>query len=146
MTYRVLLTVSRGWKDRATMKIALSAMVIAARASGKRLVLVHGDCPDGDRLAHKIARELGVPEEDIERVPAKWEEHGKQAGMIRNKEMVDRGADVCLAFVLRCARTDHAGLKAHGSHGATQCIKLAEHARIPVRGFGFGFGGVSQLT
>ncbi len=141
MTYRVLVTVSRGWKDRAAMTVALSAMLIASRAAGQRLILVHGDCPDGDRLAHTIARELGVPEDDIERHPANWDAHGKPAGMIRNKEMVDAGADVCLAFVLRCTRKDHAALKPHGSHGATHCIKLAEHACIPVRGFGFGFAG-----
>lgn len=140
--YRVLLTGSGDWTNEDLITIALSAMVIASRAAGRRLVLVHGGCPRGaDAIADRIARKLGIPRDCIEKHPAKWDIHGKPAGMIRNKEMVDEGADVCLAFIMPCTRKGCAGLKRHGSHGTTHCVKLAEHACIPVRGFGFGFPG-----
>lgn len=145
MTYRVLITGSQGWEGERAIEIGLSAMLIAARAAGQRLVLVHGACPRGaDAIADRVARKLGIPDSDIERHPADWATHGKPAGMIRNAEMVDLGADVCLAFILQCTRGGCGALKPHGSHGTTQCVRLAEHAGIPVRRF--GFGGVSQLT
>jgi hypothetical protein len=124
------------------IRVALAAMLIAARAAGRRLILVHGGCPEGaDALAVKVARQLGVPESGIERHPADWDAHGRQAGFIRNAEMVATGADVVLAFIDQCRLARCAALKPHGTHGADHCRKLAEHARIPVRGFGFASAG-----
>jgi hypothetical protein len=51
-------------------------------------------------------------------------EHGvynPQAGLARNRLMVELGADICLAFVR------------NGSRGASHCAALAEEAGIPVR-------------
>ena len=45
------------------------------------------------------------------------------AGPRRNQEMVDLGADVCLAFPLR------------GGYGTIGCMKLVEQAGIPLRRF-----------
>lgn len=137
-TFRVLVTGSRTWADEGLIRVAMTAMVVTARAARRRLIVVHGACPEGaDALAHKVARKLGIPLEDIERHPAKWKEHGKQAGFIRNAEMVDAGADMCLAFIDQCRLPKCAGLRPHGTHGADHCRKLARRAHIPVRGFGF---------
>jgi hypothetical protein len=64
-------------------------------------ILIHGACPTGaDYLADEFALGLGfIPVEDaakysqvmgfIKRFPADWNAHGKAAGPIRNKEMLD---------------------------------------------------------
>ena len=55
------------------------------------------------------------------RHPADWDKHGKAAGMIRNREMVALGADICLAFPIG------------RSPGTRACIREAQRAGIPVR-------------
>jgi hypothetical protein len=79
-------------------------------------ILVHGDCPDGDRQAAGIWRGLGG---ECEAHPADWEEHGRAAGPIRNQRMVESGINACLAFIR------------NGSRGASHCAALAEDAGIP---------------
>jgi hypothetical protein len=53
--------------------------------------------------------------------PADWAQHGKAAGMIRNREMVALGADVVLAFPLG------------RSPGTRGCIRTAEEAGLTVK-------------
>lgn len=60
------------------------------------MVIIQGGCPDGaDLLARRVAAEFGMP---VETFPADWKKHGRAAGPIRNQEMADAGADLCLAF------------------------------------------------
>lgn len=114
---RILITGSRDWKDAATIATALRDWHIAL-GRGDDVTLVSGACPTGaDRIAEFIwGAANGLP---VERNPAQWDEYGKAAGFIRNKHMVDLGADVCLAFIR------------NGSKGATHTADLAEAAGIP---------------
>jgi hypothetical protein len=87
-----------------------------------RVIGVHGDCRTGaDRMFDDYCRYHRV---QVERHPAIWRPFGiynPQAGLLRNREMVDQGAFVCLAFIR------------NGSPGATHCADLAEAAGIPTR-------------
>ena len=109
---RILVTGSRAWSDEATIRRYLQAFHTWVPAR-----LVSGACPTGaDAIAESIAAELGW---EIELHPAQWAEHGRAAGFVRNAEMVDLGADLCLAFIV-----DH-------SKGATMTADRAE--RVGVR-------------
>ncbi|MFF8831339.1 SLOG family protein [Streptomyces sp. NPDC015131] len=120
-TYRILVTGSQGWDNVVTLYQAL-ADVYTAAPPYRPLVIVHGACPNGaDFFAGRWARVMGVAEEPH---PAVWRPHGiynPQAGLARNRLMVELGADICLAFIK------------NGSPGASHCARLAEEAGIPVR-------------
>lgn len=79
-------------------------------------VLVHGDCPDGDRTVAGIWRSMGGTDEPH---PADWKEFGRAAGFRRNADMVESGVSMTVAFIV------------NNSRGATHCADLAEGASIP---------------
>lgn len=137
--YRVLVTGSRDWHDRAAVDDMLTAIAAANAFSERSTVVVHGGCPTGaDRLADDWARRHARrnPLIEFERHRANWRPNGvfdRAAGFRRNAEMVDLGADVVLAFIAPCSKPDCREPKPHGSHGATHCADLAEQAGITVR-------------
>lgn len=118
MKYRILVTGSRSWDDH---NVIIEALLDAAKdaPAGSDITIVHGACPSGaDLLVDRVALHY---EWDIERHPAEWERFGKPAGFIRNRIMVESGADICLAFIK------------NESRGATHCAGVAEAYRIPVK-------------
>ncbi|MBP5913212.1 DUF2493 domain-containing protein [Streptomyces sp. LBUM 1486] len=124
--YRVLVTGSRTWEDVDTIVGALRQ--IRRDVEGRPIVVVHGDCLTGadaiaSYLVQQAAPTFGLTEE---KHPANWRPGGKldrAAGFRRNAEMVNLGADVCLAFIR------------DGSRGASHTADLAEKAGIPTRRF-----------
>ena len=126
---RLLITGSRSWVD-----VQLIDYVLAAFSQADGVTLVSGACPDGaDRICEHLAGVLGWT---IERHPADWATHGRRAGFLRNRHMVELGADVCLAFISACTspRCTQAGGR-HLSHGATHTAALAHSAGIPTYRF-----------
>lgn len=124
--YRVLVTGSRDWTDKTRVFEELSLLDIKLSALDT-LTVVHGDCPTGaDSHAQEWAEEmnrLGYKVE-WERHPADWNGPRKRgAGYARNAEMVNLGADYCLAFI----RDE--------SDGSTHCSDLAEKAGIDTQIF-----------
>lgn len=115
---RILITGSRDWPAEEDIQFAL---VMAEELPPSNNTLVSGACPTGaDQMAEKAAEKLGWK---VERHPADWKKYGKRAGFLRNKEMVDLGADLCLAFI-------H-----NNSKGASMTLDLAEKAGIPTKVF-----------
>lgn len=133
MTARILVTVSRSWRDWPVMKDAL----LRAHTAHPDAVLVHGDAPKGDRDAAGIWRGMGG---EVEAWPAKWMEHGDDcrctdrakrcrfAGFRRNLAMVHSAPDLVLAFI-------H-----NGSKGASHCADAADDAGIAVVRYSTGGG------
>lgn len=118
---RILITGSRTWTNRNLIGMELIQAAVELAGAYAPIILVSGACPRGaDRIAEELAEGWGWT---VERHPADWTAHGKAAGFIRNQQMVDLGADMCLAFVR------------DGSRGATHCGQAAERAGIPTRWF-----------
>lgn len=126
--FRVLVTGGRDWCDAIAVQQALRHRLIEHGS----IAVVHGDCPTGaDLFARKWAEEAilyGMHRGDArvghERYPAPWDEMNKSAGPIRNKYMVQLGADICLAF------------PTVNSRGTISCMDLAAAAGIPVVNLG----------
>lgn len=57
--------------------------------------VMHGDCQGADTLAAEAALDLGFW---VEAHPADWDKHGKAAGPIRNRQMLDSHPDLVIAF------------------------------------------------
>jgi hypothetical protein len=122
--YRILITGSRDWEDEERLRKAIiDAVVRVCEETGNHgetdwVTIVHGACPTGaDRMADELAK---VCNWNVERHPADWHRYRKAAGYRRNADMVNAGADICLAFIR------------NESAGATHCSDLAEKAGIEV--------------
>lgn len=59
-----------------------------------RIVIISGGARGADKLGERYARERGY---DLEVYPAKWEEYGKKAGYLRNRQMANN-ANALIAF------------------------------------------------
>jgi hypothetical protein len=122
---RILVTGSREWTDRDTLRDALMRAIADLCPPGagpsshplSGMTLVHGAARGLDTLAAEQAEFWGM---QVEAHPADWARHGRAAGPIRNAAMVALGADVCLAFPIGA------------SPGTRGCIAVAERAGIPV--------------
>lgn len=79
--------------------------------------MIHGGASGADNCAGMVARTMGFT---VERYPANWSKWGRAAGVIRNQEMLDKGADIILAFWL------------NGSTGTYDMIQRGLKAGIPV--------------
>jgi hypothetical protein len=119
MRKRILVTGSRDWTDRDTIRTALvNAWIDLGRPMTANLV--QGECHLGgaDQIAAEIWRGWGFP---VEGHPAEMGPNGHVLGPKRNAHMVSLGADVCLAFPLPSSR------------GTRNCMRLAREAGIPVK-------------
>lgn len=163
-TTRLLVTGSRDITDRTLVRDALDAVsdgfLLAMR---KPLTLVHGGARGLDTLA---GEEWTHGQTEV--YPAQWNQHTpscpewdrgnhtcKLAGHRRNQQMLDAGADLCLAFPLHRLALPLHQRTARGkgtSRGTWDMAKLARDAGVPtlvVWGnavFPFGQPAIDVLT
>lgn len=120
---RILVTGSRHWKWRE--KVEYELMRTVAQLNDGDVTIVHGGCPSGaDRIADDWVRNAfprGPVKLEVHK--ADWRRSGRKAGPLRNKEMVEVGSDVCLAFLTP------------ESVGGSMTADMAEKAGIEVRRF-----------
>ena len=133
MSFRLLVTGSRMWRDERVVCRELDEVWREVKAEGwETITVVHGACgwgikgpfdPDklwgADKYAHKWA--LRTPGAEPEPHPANWARYGDPAGPIRNQQMARSGVDLCLAFIR------------NKSKGATGCANMAYRAGVAVR-------------
>jgi hypothetical protein len=121
-TMRALVAGSRDWEGingEARIVTILNTLLAFADSIDEPLTIVHGACPTGaDAITDRWCRRR---EDQVFLVtyPAEWGIYGKEAGPIRNREMVDQGADVCLVFMK------------NASPGSSNTVALARGAGIP---------------
>jgi SLOG family YspA-like protein len=125
--FRILITGSRTWDDYNTIRDKIIDAIkdyielhqeVGPLPVNSWLTIVHGNCPKGaDRLADIFASM--VLKCKIERYDADWAQHGRKAGFVRNRRMVNTAPDICLAFIR------------DRSKGASGCYDLAKKAGIP---------------
>ena len=127
---KVIVTGSREFADRELLRRVLSDLYDEAYPNNG-VILVHGACPTGaDKHAAEWARDrqngpYWASNVMVFPYPANWG-HGKGAGMARNAEMVNAGANLVLAFFQPGA----------ANKGTAGCVKLARRAGIEVREYG----------
>lgn len=92
---RILACGSLTWTDWATVRQALTDLEAEADDRGESITLVHGAARGADTMAATFARRRWW---QVEAHPADWARWPGRAGHIRNQEMVNLGADVCVAF------------------------------------------------
>lgn len=166
---RVLITSSRGWTDESAIHRRLGQLLTTESNRNlnghPEIVVVHGDCSSGgDRISRDWAVAMAAepnpwPGVTHEPHPADWTgpcglacDHGPRrtrrdgadycprAGFARDDRMVALGADICLAFGLRCAKSglcrDRYGCRippGHLTHGTHDCASLALDVGMELR-------------
>lgn len=120
---RLLITGSRAhqWTPYDSHALLIAVREILEKTHALP-ILVHGGATGADTDAARMGQQLLNLPTEVHR--ADWNTYGRTAGPIRNKEMVNLGADLCLAF------PDHP--KGQGSRGTWGCIDLAYQSGIPV--------------
>ena len=83
--------------DRDAIKVLIKSVLRPMTADPfgfGNITILSGMARGIDTFAITVAKEEGW---NVEEYPAKWDEHGKAAGFIRNEEMA-RNADMLIAF------------------------------------------------
>jgi hypothetical protein len=119
---RVLITGSRTWTHSSSIRCVLDLVT----AAGGGITLVHGGAGRG---ADAIASGWGASRHHdgwpvrVERYPADWNRYGRRAGIVRNAEMVNAGANVVFGFVR------------DASPGTIHCLGIAMRAGIETHAY-----------
>ena len=121
---RIIITGSRNWEGpaaEAKVHEILNAVQFLAEALGSPLTVVHGDCPTGaDAIADRWARRRDLEGVSVEPHPADWGTFGQLAEFVRNEQMVDSEADLCVGF------------SRDNSKDIAHMLKMANEADIPI--------------
>lgn len=92
MLFKVIVAGGRDFSNYALLKSRLDYALQNKVSEG--VTIVSGAARGADSLGERYAKERGYT---IDSHPAKWDEFGKSAGYIRNKEMA-QSADALVAF------------------------------------------------
>ena len=109
---RILVTGGRDFDDRVLAFRELDAIHSVTPV----ITMIHGAASGADTLADEWAKTQGVA---IVSCPADWKRHGRAAGPIRNREMLEQQKpDLVVAFP--------------GGKGTANMISLAKRAGVQV--------------
>lgn len=113
---RVLVCGGRDFDDWMGLRVFMSNLASQRLGQGERMTVIHGGARGADRFAGEWAKDNGI---SVEAYHADWKKHGKSAGPIRNRKMLEQGRpDVVVAF--------------RGGRGTADMIRRAEAAGVKV--------------
>lgn len=115
-TNRVIIAGSRT-VDSTDENLLLKIDNLLVNVDKNDLEIVSGTCKGGDILGENWAKRNNIP---IKRFPANWKEHGRSAGMIRNRQMAEYGTHL-IAFSM------------NNSSGTKNMIFEAEKRNLNIR-------------
>ena len=109
---KVLICGDRNWDLHDPILNRISKLPIGA-------IIIHGGCHGADKMAAKVALQCSYK---VQEFIADWGKHGKAAGPIRNRQMLDEKPDLVIAF--------HSDLSK--SKGTADTVREARKRGIPV--------------
>lgn len=90
---KVIIAGSRSFADYEKLK-SICDSILPNQYSEPRISILSGTSSGSDSLGERYANERGYT---LNRYPANWEQYGKAAGPIRNRQMVE-DADAAIIF------------------------------------------------
>ena len=128
-----LLIVAGGGRNLLWLPAQIAA-VLLARTSGQLVHgLLHGGARGADRAIGRAAYQLGWP---VEALPADWRRHGRAAGPIRNRELLELAISRAEALSSAAAPVSVLVVALPGGAGTASLVRearrLAAHAPVPL--------------
>lgn len=113
---RVLICGGRDFFHLGILIYQMNSLMTDRGLKKEDMVVIQGEAKGADFLGKAWADWMGIEHEDY---PADWKKHGKAAGHIRNKQMLEEGKpDLVVAF--------------RGGYGTANMIKQAKDAGVEV--------------
>jgi len=128
-----LVIVAGGGRDLLWLPAQI-ATVLLARTSGQLVHgLLHGGARGADRAIGRAAFQLGW---SVEVLPADWRRHGRAAGPIRNRELLELAISRAEALSSAAAPVSVLVVAFPGGAGTASLVRdarrLAAHAPVPL--------------
>lgn len=111
---RILICGDRNWTDVKAISKVLKGY------DPHTTVLICGMARGADRIAYDLAKRMGM---HVMEFPADWDKHGKSAGPIRNREMLNANPELVIAF--------HDDLE--NSKGTKDMVTIAKRRGVKVK-------------
>lgn len=109
---KLIIAGSRTFNNYNLLEYEVKKFIL--KHSPKSLIIISGTANGADKLGELFAKNYNI---QIEAYPANWNEFGKRAGPIRNKEMVDNATHAIYFWDGK-------------SSGTANCIKLAQEKQL----------------
>ena len=120
MLRQIIIAGGRDFNDYTLLKNSCDKILSLAISAGDEIEIISGTAKGADSLGERYAKEKGFK---LTKFPAKWDEFGKRAGYIRNKEMADYAGEknALIAFWNKSSR------------GTKHMIDIAKNKNMHIR-------------
>lgn len=125
----IIICGSRDFNDYSLLKNCMDDLITVYNDD---IEIVSGCARGADTLGERYAKENNIP---VKRFPAEWDNYGRSAGPIRNKQMIDYAnlnKGICVAFW------------DGKSHGTRFSIDYAKEVGLPVEVFKYKTSNLSR--